>query len=44
MNLYLPGFDPDATERAQLRFINRVLDLQQFDKIFISVSGKEVEK
>lgn len=39
MNIYLPGFEPDAVERAQLRFINGVLDLRQFDKIFISVSG-----
>ena len=39
MNLYLPGFEPDAAERAQLRFINGALDLRQFDKIFISVSG-----
>lgn len=39
MNLYLPGFEPDAEERAQLRFVNGVLDLRQFDKIFISVSG-----
>lgn len=39
MNLYLPGFEPDAAERAQLRFVNGVLDLRQFDKIFISVSG-----
>lgn len=39
MNIYLPGFEPDAAERAQLRFINGVLDLRQFDKIFISVSG-----
>lgn len=39
MNLYLPGFEPDAEERAQLRFINGTLDLRQFDKIFISVSG-----
>ena len=39
MNLYLPGFEPDAAERAQLRFINGVLDLRQFDKIFIAVSG-----
>lgn len=39
MNLYLPGFEPDAEERAQLRFINGALDLRQFDKIFISVSG-----
>lgn len=39
MNIYLPGFEPDAAEREQLRFINGVLDLRQFDKIFISVSG-----
>lgn len=39
MNIYLPGFEPDAEERAQLRFINGTLDLRQFDKIFISVSG-----
>lgn len=39
MNLYLPGFELDAAERAQLRFINGTLDLRQFDKIFISVSG-----
>ena len=39
MNIYLPGFEPDAAERAKLRFINGVLDLRQFDKIFISVSG-----
>ena len=39
MNNYFPGFEPDALERAQLRFINGVLDLRQFDKIFISVSG-----
>lgn len=39
MNIYLPGFEPDAEERAQLRFINGMLDLRQFDKIFISVSG-----
>lgn len=39
MNDYFPGFEPDAAERAQLRFINGALDLRQFDKIFISVSG-----
>lgn len=39
MNIYLPGFEPDAAERAQLRFASGVLDLRQFDKIFISVSG-----
>lgn len=41
MNDYFPGFEPDAAERAQLRFINGVLDLRQFDKIFISVSGEK---
>lgn len=39
MSIYLPGFEPDAAERAQLRFVNGVLDLRQFDKILISVSG-----
>ena len=39
MNFYFPGFEPDAAERAQLRFVGGVLDLRQFDKIFISVSG-----
>ena len=39
MNEFLPGFEPDAAERAQLRFVGGVLDLRQFDKIFISVSG-----
>lgn len=39
MNIYLPGFEPDAAERAQLRFVNGTLDLRQFDKILISVSG-----
>lgn len=39
MNDYFPGFEPDAEERAQLRFVNGTLDLRQFDKIFISVSG-----
>ena len=39
MNGYLPGFEPDAAERAQLRFVGGVLDLRQFDKILISVSG-----
>ena len=39
MNGYLPGFEPDAAERAQLRFVSGVLDLRQFDKILISVSG-----
>ncbi len=39
MSIYLPGFEPDAAERAQLRFVSGVLDLRQFDKILISVSG-----
>lgn len=39
MNFYFPGFEPDAAERSQLQFIGGVLDLRQFDKIFISVSG-----
>lgn len=39
MDVYLPGFEPDAAERAKLRFVNGVLDLRQFDKILISVSG-----
>ena len=39
MNFYFPGFEPDAAEREQLRFVGGVLDLRQFDKIFISVSG-----
>lgn len=39
MSIYLPGFEPDAAERAELRFFNGVLDLRQFDKILISVSG-----
>lgn len=39
MSIYLPGFEPDAAERAQLRFASGVLDLRQFDKILIAVSG-----
>ena len=39
MDVYLPGFEPDAAEREQLRFVGGVLDLRQFDKILISVSG-----
>lgn len=39
MSIYLPGFEPDAAERAQLRFVGGVLDLCQFDKIMISISG-----
>ncbi len=37
--IYLPGFEPDFDVRQELRFVNGVLDLRQFDKIFISVSG-----
>lgn len=39
MDVYLPGFEPNAAERAQRRFVGGVLDLRQFDKILISVSG-----
>lgn len=39
MNEFLPGFEPDAAERAQLRFVGGILDLQQFDKILVSISG-----
>lgn len=39
MNIYLPGFEPDFDVKQELRFICGVLDLRQFDKIFISVSG-----
>lgn len=39
MSIYLPGFEPDAAERAQLRFVGGILDLRQFDKIMISISG-----
>lgn len=35
----IPGLEPDAPIRSKLRFVNGVLDLRQFDKIFISVSG-----
>lgn len=40
MNEFLPGFEPDAAERAQLRFVGGVLDLRQFDKILISVTAR----
>jgi len=39
VNEFLPGFEPDAAERAQLRFVGGVLDLRQFDKILVSISG-----
>lgn len=39
MNNYLPGLEPDYNIRQELRFIGGTLDLRQFDKILISVSG-----
>lgn len=36
---YFPGFEPDFQVRQELKFCGGVLDLRQFDKIFISVSG-----
>lgn len=39
MNDYFPGFEPDFQIRQELKFCGGVLDLRQFDKIFISVSG-----
>lgn len=36
---YFPGFEPDFDVRQELRFVGGVLDLRQFDKVFISVSG-----
>lgn len=39
MNIYFPGFEPDADIRSELRFINGALDLRQFDKIILSISG-----
>lgn len=36
---FLPGLEPDFEVKKELRFIGGVLDLRQFDKIFISVSG-----
>nr|DAL71762.1 MAG TPA: tRNA(Ile)-lysidine synthase MesJ [Caudoviricetes sp.] len=38
-NLYFPGMEPDHDVRDQLLFIGGILDLRQFDKILISVSG-----
>lgn len=38
-NLYFPGMEPDRDVRDQLLFIGGILDLRQFDKILISVSG-----
>lgn len=39
MGIYLEGLEPDFDVRQELHFIGGVLDLRQFDKIFISVSG-----
>lgn len=39
MNIYLPGFEPDFDVKQELRFVGEILDLRQFDKIFVSVSG-----
>ena len=36
---YLLGLEPDFEVKKELRFIGGVLNLRQFDKIFISVSG-----
>ena len=36
---FLPGLEPDFEVKQELRFIGGTLDLRQFDKIFISVSG-----
>ena len=36
---FLPGMEPDFDVKQELRFVDGVLDLRQFDKIFISVSG-----
>lgn len=38
-NLYFPGMEPDRDVRDQLLFIGGMLDLRQFNKILISVSG-----
>ena len=39
MTTYLPGLEPDFDVKQELRFIGGILDLRQFDKIFIPVSG-----
>jgi 3'-phosphoadenosine 5'-phosphosulfate sulfotransferase (PAPS reductase)/FAD synthetase len=36
---YLPGLEPDFDIRQELRFIGGILDLRQFDKVLISLSG-----
>ncbi len=35
----LPGLEPDFDIRQELRFIGGILDLRQFDKVLISLSG-----
>ena len=37
--IYLPGLEPDFDVRQELLFNRGVLDLRQFDKVFISLSG-----
>lgn len=39
MNNYFHGFEPDFEVKKELLFIGNTLELRQFDKIFISVSG-----
>lgn len=39
MTNFLPGMEPDFEIKKELRFIDGVLDLRQFDKIFVSISG-----
>ena len=36
---YLPGLETDFDIKQELRFIGGILDLRQFDKVFISLSG-----
>ena len=36
---YLPSLEPDIEVRRELMFTGGVIDLRQFDKIFISISG-----
>lgn len=36
---FLPGMEPDFYVKQELRFVGGVLDLRQFDKVFISISG-----
>lgn len=37
--IYLSGLEPDFDIRQELKFIGTTLDLRQFNKIFISLSG-----